>query len=223
MTQKYLVIDFDSTLIEVEALDELAALALAGRPDGAAIAAEIARITNLGMDGTIPIDQSLERRLALLEAGRAEVEAITAQLKQRISASFKANAAFFERNRDRVLVISNGFKDYIVPVVGELGIKSENVYANSLIYGPDDRIVGYDKQNLLAQSGGKSKQLLELDLDGEVYVIGDGYTDFQMTETGRVTKFLAYVGNVCRPSVAEKADHVIESFDAFLSLGYFPD
>lgn len=223
MTQKYLIIDFDSTLIEVEALDQLAAIALAGRADGSEIVTEIARITDLGMEGKIPIDESLERRLKLLEAGRADVEAIVAVLKLKITASFRANAAFFERNCERVFIISNGFKDYIVPVVEELSIKEQSVFANKLIYGSNDRIIGYDKQNLLAQPRGKSKQLQDLDLKGEVYVIGDGYTDFQMTETGLVTKFCAYVGNVARPGIAAKADHVIESFDAFLGLGYFPD
>jgi D-3-phosphoglycerate dehydrogenase len=223
MTRQYLIIDFDGTLIEVEALDELAALALAKRADGGEIAAEIARITDLGMNGKIPIDESLERRLGLLEAGRADVEAIVAPLKRRITASFRANTAFFERNHERIYVISNGFKDYIVPVVEELSINGANVFANSFIYGPDDRIIDYDRENLLAQAGGKSKQLLALDLKGEVYVIGDGITDFQMTETGRVTKFIAYTGNVVRPNVAQKADHVVDSFGAFLSLGYFAD
>lgn len=223
MAQQNLILDFDSTLIEVEALDELAAIALAKSAHGAETAAEIARITELGMDGEIPIDESLEKRIKLLDARRADVAGIVALLKRRISPSFRANADFFARNRDRVFVISNGFKDYIVPVVEELSIDGSNVYANSFIYGSDDRITGYDKGNLLAQAGGKSKQLLALGLRGEIYVLGDGYTDYQMTDTGRVTKFIAYTGNAARPHVTEKADHVVDSFDAFLGLGYFSD
>lgn len=223
MTRKHLIIDFDSTLVEVEALDELARLALARRPDGEAIASEIARITNLGMDGRLPIDESLRRRLRLLDAGRADVDAVVALLKRRISASFRTNAAFFDRNRRRIYVVSNGFKDYIVPVVADLFIDGAHVFANTFVYDVDDRIVGYDAQNLLAQAGGKSKQLLALNLSGDVYVIGDGYTDYQMTETGRVTKFIAYAGNVSRPKVTQKADHVVASFDEFISLGYFDD
>jgi len=223
MTRKHLIIDFDSTLIEVEALDELARLALARRPDANEIVAQITRITELGMEGKLPIDESLRRRLKLLDAGRADVEAVIKLLKQRISASFRANADFFERNRERIYVISNGFKDYIVPVVAELSIDGARVFANTFIYDRTDRIVGYDAENLLAQAGGKSKQLLALGLVGEVYVLGDGYTDLQMTETGRVTKYIAYTGNVSRPMVTQKADHVVASFDELLSLGYFDD
>jgi len=221
MTQKHLIIDFDSTLVEVEALDELARLALARRADADVIVAEIAHITELGMEGKLPIDESLRRRLHLLDAGSADVDAVVAVLKRRISASFRTNAAFFERNRERIFVISNGFKDYIVPVVAELSINAACVFANTFVYDADNRIVGYDAQNPLAQAGGKSKQLLVLNLSGEVYIIGDGYTDFQMTETGRVTKFIAYTGNVDRPRVTVKADHVVRNFDEFIRLGYF--
>src|SRR4051812_15213697 len=100
MTRKHLILDFDSTLVEAEALDELAALALALRPDGPEIVAEIARITDLGMQGKMPIDESLQRRLKLLDAGKADVEAVVGLLKARITASFRANAAFFDRNRN---------------------------------------------------------------------------------------------------------------------------
>jgi D-3-phosphoglycerate dehydrogenase / 2-oxoglutarate reductase len=223
MTHKHLIIDFDSTLIEVEALDELAALALADRPGGVEIAAEIARITDLGMEGKLPIDESLRRRLTLLDARRADVETLATALKGRITPSFRTNAAFFERNRERIYVISNGFKDYIVPVVKELSIDGAHVFANTFVYDVDGRIVGYDHQNPLAQRGGKSKQLLALNLSGEIYVIGDGYTDWQMTETGRVTKFIAYAGNVDRPTVTAKTDCVVDNFDEFISLGYFDD
>ena len=223
MAEKHLIIDFDSTLVQVEALDELAAIALARRPDGDAIVAEIARITELGMQGKLPIDQSLQRRIELLDAGRADVAAVVALLKRRVTPSFRANAAFFERHRERIYIISNGFKDYIVPVVEELAIDAAQVFANTFIYDEDGRIVGYDHKNLLAQAGGKSKQLLALGLVGEVYVLGDGYTDLQMTDTGRVTKFIAFTGNVSRPMVTERADHVVASFDEFIRLGYFYD
>lgn len=223
MSRKYLIVDFDSTLVEVEALDELARLALVADPRGTEIAAEIARITALGMEGRIPIDQSLERRLRLLQASRADVAAVIALLRDRVTPSFRANAAFFERNRDRIYVISNGFKDYIVPVVQDLCIDGSHVLANTFLFDLSGRIVGYDKENLLAQAGGKSRQLLALGLPGEIYVIGDGHTDLEMTDTGRVTKFIAYTGNVARASVVEKADHAVDSFDAFLRLGYFAD
>lgn len=223
MAQKHLILDFDSTLVDVEALDELARLALARSPHGAEVAAQIADITELGMEGKLSVDESLRHRLELLDAGRSDVEEVVQLLKGRIGASFRENAAFFARNRERIHIISNGFKDYIVPVAEELLIDDAHVFANTFVYDADDRIVGHDTRNPLAEAGGKSKQLLALGLVGEVYVLGDGYTDVEMTETGRVTKFIAYTGTVSRPVVTQKADHVVKSFNEFLALGYFDD
>jgi D-3-phosphoglycerate dehydrogenase len=46
------IFDFDSTLVRVEALDELADIALQGRADHAALLARIKLITNQGMEGS---------------------------------------------------------------------------------------------------------------------------------------------------------------------------
>ena len=54
-----LFFDFDSTIVSVEGIDELAQIALANAPDRAARVAAIHAITNAGMEGAIPIDESL--------------------------------------------------------------------------------------------------------------------------------------------------------------------
>lgn len=218
MTDTFLILDFDSTIIEVEALDELAALALSGQPDGQKIVEEIAHITNLGMEGKLPVEESLEIRLKLLKSGKEHIDQLLPMIKQKISPSFRANKDFLERHRDRTYVISNGFKEIIIPVIEELSLKPENVCANTFLFDAEDQIIGFDKSNLLAGPNGKSKQLRALDLNGDIFVIGDGMTDFQMTDTGLVTKFIAYTGNVHREMVAEKADHIVEGLDTFIDL-----
>jgi D-3-phosphoglycerate dehydrogenase len=55
-----------------------------------------------------------------------------------------------------------------------------------------------------------------LQLDGDVYVIGDGYTDYEIRESGLANRFYAFTENVLRPSVVEKADYVSPSLDDFL-------
>ena len=64
----YLVFDFDSTFTQVEGLDELADIALAGRSDAAERVAQIRALTDQGMAGEIGFQESLARRLALLGA-----------------------------------------------------------------------------------------------------------------------------------------------------------
>ena len=55
----YLVFDFDSTFTQVEGLDELADIALAGRPDAAERVAQIRALTDQGMAGEIGFQESL--------------------------------------------------------------------------------------------------------------------------------------------------------------------
>ena len=50
---RYFIIDFDSTFTKVEAMEELAAIALQGNPRREQIVAELKRITDLGMNGEI--------------------------------------------------------------------------------------------------------------------------------------------------------------------------
>ncbi|MCS6833427.1 MAG: phosphoglycerate dehydrogenase, partial [Flammeovirgaceae bacterium] len=108
------------------------------------------------------------------------------------------------------------------PVVTEYGIKPENIYANTFVFDEAGNIIGYDHENPLAHPKGKVKLMKELNLKGEVFVIGDGYTDYQIKEAGLATKFFAFTENITRTNVIEKADHVAPSFDEVLYINKMP-
>ncbi len=213
-----IVIDFDSTFTKVEALDELAEIALKGNPKQKQIVSQIREITDKGMAGEIGFADSLRDRVALLSANQVHVEQLITFLKGKISDSFKRNKAFLEENAQSILIVSSGFKDFIVPVVEEMGIPASNVYANEFTYDAEGNISGYDQENLLSKDGGKVLLLNSLNLDGEVYAIGDGYTDYELRESGLANKFYAFTENVSREKVTEKADYVVPSLDEFLYI-----
>jgi D-3-phosphoglycerate dehydrogenase len=221
-SDKTFIIDFDSTLIEVEALDELAAISLKESPDGESAAAEIREITRQGMEGEISIAESLRRRLALLNANQSHLELLTKQLKRRISPSFKRNKAFLKRFADNIFVVTSGFREYVIPVVKELGLKAEHVYANSFTFDRQGKITGLDTSNVLSQERGKVEQLRRIKPRGDVYVIGDGLTDYQMKESGLVKEFIAFTENVARQIVIDSADRVAKSFDEVLYAERLP-
>ena len=60
----------------MEALDVLAEITLANNPRKDAIIQEIIDITNLGIDGEISFTTSLERRIQLLKANKADLDLI---------------------------------------------------------------------------------------------------------------------------------------------------
>jgi D-3-phosphoglycerate dehydrogenase / 2-oxoglutarate reductase len=164
----------------------------------------------------------LENRVKLLQANRDHLKQLISHLKKKVSTSFSRNTIFFEKHQDEVLIVSGGFKEFIIPVVTEYHIKKENIYANTFEFDAEGNIVGYDRSNPLSQEGGKVKLLKEMNLQGDIYGIGDGYSDFQLKESGIIKKFFAFTENIERKSVAEKADHITPSFDEFLYINKLP-
>lgn len=215
---KYFVIDFDSTFTKVEAFDVLADISLNGHPDKAQLKKKVEDITRLGMEGAISFRESLEQRLQVLQAERKHLPALITQLKTLVSESFKRNKDFFSTYADHIYIISNGFREFIEPVVCEFGVKPENILANSFTFDASGKVTGFDKENPLSDNNGKSEQLRRLNLPGDVYVIGDGYTDYEIKHAGLANKFYAFTENVERESVLNHADHVTPSLDEFLYL-----
>ena len=221
-TKSYFAIDFDSTFLQVEALEELAEIVLKGDSKKDEIITEIKKVTNLGVAGEIGFNESLSRRLALLTANREDLEKLIKRLKKKVSISFARNKDFFQKYKGRVYIISNGFKEFIEPVVAEYHIESNFVLANNFLFDEAGNITGFDEANPLAHSKGKSKMLASLELEGEINVIGDAYTDYEMKEAGIAHKFFAFTENVLREDILEKADHVTPSFDEFLYVNKLP-
>ncbi len=222
MRKKFFVIDFDSTFTKVEALDELCEIALEGSPRKEEVLRQVRDITDQAMEGKISFREALEKRVTLLDAKKEHLPALIDRLKKKVSDSIVRNTAFFEENAEDVLIISNGFKDFIVPIVTEYGIKPEKVYANTFVFDDEGHVTGFDQENPLSQTNGKVTLMKELKLDGDVYVIGDGYTDYEIKKAGLADRFYAFTENVNRQSVTSMADHVAPSFDEVLYVNKLP-
>jgi D-3-phosphoglycerate dehydrogenase len=212
----YYVIDFDSTFTQVEALDELAAISLANNPKKNEIIQQIIDLTNSGMEGKSSFADNLQKRLQLVKANKSHLPKLIETLKGKVSASVIRNKAFFSEFKEQIYIVSAGFKEFIVPVVKEFGIPESHVMANTFLFDNDGNIVGCDTNNPLSQDKGKIKLMQQIKLDGEVHVIGDGYTDYEIREAGLASKFYAFTENVSRASVTAKADTIAPSFDEVL-------
>lgn len=220
--QNFYIIDFDSTFTQVEALDELARISLNKHPDKEAIFQKIEDYTNLAMEGKLSFSESLAQRVKLLEANEGHLKQLITRLKKKVSSSFSRNAAFFKKHADEVLIVSGGFKEFITPVVSQYHIKKENIYANTFVTTGDGKIIDYDHENPLSEEGGKVKLMRQMDLKGDLYGIGDGYSDYQLRESGLIKKFFAFTENISRESIVSKADHITPSFDEFLYVNNLP-
>ena len=220
--RRYYVFDFDSTLVQVESLPELARVSLKNHPERAERLREVERITELTATGKMSMAEGIAIRIELLNGHRKHLDSLARVLKRSISPSVKRNRAFFKKYRNHIYVLSNGFREFIVPIAKGLGLREDHVFANGFLLDGDGYIVGFDSRNPLIHQNGKARVLRELGLEGEIYVIGDGFSDMKMREAGLATRFYAFTENARREPVVELADHVLPSLDEFLYLHQFP-
>lgn len=212
------IIDFDSTFTQVEALDILGEISLANHPERDARLQAIKDITDQGMDGSLTFRESLEQRIDILQANKGQIIELIAALKLKVSKSFERNREFLLENAPNIYIISNGFKDFIIPIVGVYGIQEEHVFANEFVYDSQGNIVDFNKENPLSKNDGKAETIRRINLEGDIYVIGDGYTDYEIKASGLANKFYAFTENVSRARVTKEADHIAPSLDEILYI-----
>ena len=212
----FFVIDFDSTFTQVEAMEELAAISLENDPEKELFIEKIKQLTDLAMEGKMPFSKSLKARIALLSAKKYHIGMLVNRLRKRVSVSFARNKPFFKDYKGQIYIISGGFREFIVPVVKPYFIDEEHIFANTFVFDKKNNITGVDETNPLAQENGKVKLIKQLKLQGNVIVIGDGYTDFQIFEAGLAQQFFAFTENISRASVIKKAQQIAPSLDEIL-------
>ena len=218
MIPDYIIIDFDSTFITEESLDELAKYKLRDQPDSQTMLNKIKSLTNAGMNGDIPFKQSLDERMEVLNLNRSDINSVSKILSECVTPSFTKNKSFFIENNNKIMILSGGFKELIVPIVDDFGILSSNVFANDFIYNSSEQITGINQDNIMSKNGGKVKQSKLLSIHGTVHVIGDGYTDYEIKLDGPATHFFAFTENIERKNICELADLTLSNFDDYINI-----
>lgn len=219
---KYFIIDFDSTFIKTESLEELAWYVLRNKPNREETLKQIESLTKAGMEGKIGFGESLEKRLKLLQFNKKDLEEVIKILKRKITSSFARNKKFFRQYKDSIYIITGGFKEWVEPVVCDFGISEDHILANSFIFDTKGVYKRYDTTNVLSHKNGKAKAVAGLKLEGEVIVIGDGYTDYEIKQKVPASKFVAFTENIYRENVVKGADEVVFNLDEFLYAHKLP-
>lgn len=204
------VLDVDSTLSGVEGIDWLAA-----RRDGG-LGAKVASLTERAMRGEMPLSAVYGERLKMVNPSRDDVAAL-ADMYQSMLAPGAAQAVrrLHEAGR-RVVVVSGGIREAILPLASSLGIAAGEVHAVRVTFTPEGRFASYDAESPLTTSDGKRTVVEQLALPKRVLAVGDGATDLAMKPA--VDVFAAYTGFVSRAAVVAGADVTVDSFDQITEL-----
>ena len=194
MMKRLVVFDLDSTLIQMEIIDELARCA--------GVYDEVCAITEAAMNGQLDFAESLQRRVALLEGlEEARLAELSADLP--LTPGAEGLITTLKQLGYRTAVISGGFSYFADRVKARLGL--DYAYANTLelrngrltgrVLPPV--IDGAAKAELLVRIAADERIRLE-----QVIAIGDGANDLPMlAKAGLGIAFNA------KPRVRDAAEH----------------
>jgi phosphoserine phosphatase len=116
----------------------------------------------------------------------------------------------------KVILVSGGLREAILPLARHLGVEQENLYAVSVFFGEDGEYAGFDDASLLTRQSGKRTTVGQMKLKGPILAVGDGMTDCEIKSV--VQGFAAFTGFTRRKAVIEQADYIIEDFDQLRDL-----
>ncbi len=198
------VLDVDSTVSAVEGIDWLAE-----RRD-ASVAQLVAALTADAMDARVSLDEVYGRRLAIIRPTRSEITALAAIYIARAMPGVREAISVWRDAGVRVVLVSGGLRDAILPLAGWLGIPSRDVFAVDVDYDAEGVATGLRGAALLARSGGKPAVVSALALPRPVLAVGDGATDAELVPV--VDRFFAFTGVARREPVVAAAAGEVQSF-----------
>jgi phosphoserine phosphatase len=199
--KRLLVADMDSTLIDQECVDELAAYAGVGE--------RVAAITERAMRGEIAFEPALRERVALL-AGLPEsmiAEALATRITltpgaRTLVRTMRANAAY-------VAIVSGGFRQFTTAVAAMLGANEDRANTLAICHGKlsgevIEPILGHDAKLSALKEIAAAKGLALAD----TLAVGDGANDLAMLQAAGLG-----VAYRAKPKVAANADARIDHAD----------
>lgn len=207
---KTVVFDVDSTLVDLEGIDWLAALR------DAATARECEQLTARAMAGEIPIDAVYTQRLERIRPTGAELIALGDAYQQAMVPGMAALVRDLLAASVHVYLLSGGLRAAIIPLALHLGIPANRVHAVSLSRDTDGTFSLLDGAQPLATQQGKPQVVHTLQLRPRVAMIGDGSTDAAVR--GVVDAFFAFTAISRREKVVAVADAEADSAAALYAL-----
>jgi phosphoserine phosphatase len=204
------IFDCDSTLSAIEGIEELAT----------SHRAEIERLTDLAMQGAVPLEQVYGRRLELIRPTRTDVARIAELYLRHLVPGALEVAHGLMRAGIEVYILSGGLAPAVRAVGRHLGIPEQRVVAVEVHFTAEGRYAGFDDSSPLARSGGKRLwvEAQGARLPRPLMFVGDGATDLEARPV--VDRFVAFTGVVRRELVVAAADAVVEgpSLEPVLAL-----
>lgn len=203
------VLDVDSTVTRIEGIDWLATLR------GPAVAVKVAELTRRAMGARTPLQDVYGERLRIVAPSLDEIAGLSRAYIGAVAPGCRESIAALRAAGVRVILVSGGLREAILPLAEHLGISSDDVEAVGIRFQAG-KYASFDRGSVLASSGGKRLVVEHLRLPRPILAVGDGATDVEMKPV--VDTFAAFTGFVRRETVVDQADIELHSFDELTRL-----
>ncbi len=212
------IFDCDSTLADVEGIDELARWQ--GRD------AEVAALTAQAMNGEVPLESVYSRRLDLLQPTREQMRRLGQLYREHLLPGAAEVVTALLAAERQVFIVSGGLAEAVRDLGVALGLPPENIYAVGTDYdelsgrwweswkhrhgNPDERYAGHDGGPLTIGNGKlEIIRRLRAQHRGRAMLIGDGTSDLEAR--AGVELFVGFGGVVSRERVAAGSEVFIRT------------
>ena len=189
------VFDCDSTLTTLEGIDELSQT----RRE------EIAALTEQAMSGGMDFTLALDRRLAILQPTRGQLEALGERYAAHPTPDARAVIAALHALGKAVYIVSGGFKVALDVFGRTLGLEGERVVAVDLAFDAEGRYHAVRREGEWNVLAGKDRIVTRLQErhGSPALVVGDGATDLATAPVAGL--FAGYGGVAVRERVRAEA------------------
>ncbi len=206
-----IVFDCDSTLSEIEGIEEL----VAGSGE---VARKVQALTQAAMEGRVSLESVFAERLRIAQPSAGDMATVAQRYIETVLPGAPELVRGLRLLGKRVIVVSGGLLPAVRPFGEWLGVDPGEIFAVDLTFTAEGSYESFDESSPLAQSGGKYVQLKALDLAGDAALVGDGMTDLEGQPL--VARFIAFAGVEARPAVVDRADAsvTIPDFAALVPL-----
>ena len=202
--------DCDSTLSKIEGIDELAKTVGLGE--------QLAELTNLAMNGVVPLEAVYEKRLALIQPKQADIDALAQQYIAEIVDGVTEVFKMLSVQGKDVHIISGGLRQAILPLAAFLNVPEHRVHAVDIYFNEDGSYQDYERSSPLARTGGKADIVSQIKGQHSIVVVGDGKTDMEAKQAGAFV--IGFGGVADRAIVRELADVYVADANLTAVLTY---
>ncbi len=199
--KKALIADMDSTMIDQECIDELAA--------EVGIKDKVSAITAKAMSGEIEFEAAVDERVALLKGLAADITDKVIAERITLASGGKTLVQTMRKNNAYTALVSGGFTTFTSRIAGTLGFHENRA---NILEEADNKLTGKIRKPIL---GAEAKVVALNEIASkhgltqqDFIAVGDGANDIPMLQTAGTGVALH-----AKPSVAEQAKIRIDHGD----------